>query len=389
MLRAIDKWLPGYLKHLVRRPRGVQGPCDLMFCVADHYEPFVGRVAAPEAMDRVRRWASEYPRQVDGHRDADGMSPRHTFFYPAEDYHAPCLDELVSLCRAGHGEVEVHLHHRNDTPDGLREKLRKFREALSSRHGCLGRDAAGNSRFAFIHGNWALCNSRPDGDWCGVNQELGILRDAGCFVDMTFPSAPSPTQTRHVNTIWRACDHKEHPRSFDRGVPVRAGSGCSPEHDRETLMLIGGPLALNWRRRKWGMLPRVETGDLTGANPPGRDRVDLWLAQHIHVPGRPEWVFIKVHTHGCDPRNIDALLGEAMQRMWQHLEHRCNDGHHWRLHYVSAREMFNIVRAAEDGRSGSPHQYRDYAILPPHARGRTYPSIESSEEYKIPRLRSG
>jgi hypothetical protein len=31
-----------------------------------------------------------------------------------------------------------------------------------------------------------------------------------------------------------------------------------------------------------------------------------------------------------------------------------------RLHYVTAREMVNIIHAAEDGRDGNPGAYRDY-----------------------------
>jgi len=42
----------------------------------------------------------------------------------------------------------------------------------------------------------------------------------------------------------------------------------SPE---DGLMLIQGPLALNWAWRKWGVLPRFEHADIRGSSPPGRD----------------------------------------------------------------------------------------------------------------------
>jgi hypothetical protein len=35
------------------------------------------------------------------------------------------------------------------------------------------------------------------------------------------------------------------------------------------------------------------------------------------------------------------------------------------LHYVTAREMFNVARAAMDGKSGDPSAYFDYVIKPP------------------------
>jgi hypothetical protein len=48
--------------------------------------------------------------------------------------------------------------------------------------------------------------------------------------------------------------------------------------------------------------------------------------------------------------------------MHKHLAEKYNDGTKWKLHYVTAREMYNIIRAAEDGNGGSPGQYRDYEI---------------------------
>ena len=39
-----------------------------------------------------------------------------------------------------------------------------------------------------------------------------------------------------------------------------------------------------------------------------------------------------------------------------------NDGTNFRLHYVTAREMYNIIKAAEAGKSGDPSAYRDFQI---------------------------
>ena len=44
-----------------------------------------------------------------------------------------------------------------------------------------------------------------------------------------------------------------------------------------------------------------------------------------------------------------------------------NDGRSWILHYVSAREMFNIAIAAMEGRAGNPIDYRDHVLRPPPA----------------------
>lgn len=66
------------------------------------------------------------------------------------------------------------------------------------------------------------------------------------------------------------------------------------------------------------------------------------------------------------PRSLDhqSVLGDATDRMHTYLERHYNDGVNYRLHYVTAREAYNIVKAAEDGKAGDPDEYRDYVL--PH-----------------------
>jgi hypothetical protein len=361
VIRALDKWLPGAVRAVWRRPKCHARPRHLCFCIADHYEPFGRGNDAAAARAQVSRWAERLPAVLNRVRDADGRPAAYTFFYPAETDDAQCLDGLAGLVARGHAEVEIHLHHRHDTRDGLRVTLEGFRDALRSRHGLLGSDADGTARYGFIHGNWALCNSRPDGDWCGVNAELGVLEETGCYADFTFPSAPSPTQPRTVNAIYYAQDRPDGlPRGHDHGIEAAAGRQPGPG-----LLLVQGPLALEWRRRKWGLLPRLENAELTAVNPPTPLRNDRWSAQCVHVRGRPEWVFVKVHTHGCVPANESMLLGGGLEAGLRDLAARYNDGHKWRLHFVTARELANLVRAAEDGHTGDPGAYRNHWIAPP------------------------
>ena len=87
------------------------------------------------------------------------------------------------------------------------------------------------------------------------------------------------------------------------------------------------------------------------------------------MAGRPEWIFVKLHTHGCVPANSDVLLGDPICQMHRALQTHYNDGHNWQLHYVTAREMTNIILAAESGLSGNPGEYRDYRIGRPPAVG--------------------
>ena len=352
-------WIAPYLQQEVSRKnkRRSGRPVHIIFCFVDHFEPAWKKPNLERERFRVEEWVRRYPQLVSHHRDSDGHFPQHTFFYPEEEYRAEHLEKLADLVEAGYGEVEVHLHHDNDTAEGLRRKLESFKEKLVS-HGLLRKNYEdGELRFGFIHGNWALDNSRKDGRMCGVNNELLVLKEAGCYADFTFPSAPHETQTRKINSIYYAKDDPEQPKSHDTGIDVEVGK--DPVGD---LMIIQGPLALNWRNRKWGILPHIENGDISAGNPPSRHRIDLWIKQGISVKGREDWVFVKIHTHGTQERNIPVVLGKPADQMFAYLENKYNDGENFVLHYVTAREMFNIVKAAEAGRQGNPTWYRDYVL---------------------------
>jgi hypothetical protein len=253
--KGVGRWLLHYMAtSLRRRPRRPGEETHVLLCLADHYEPKSNNAPPELARQRVCNWVEHYPRLFGRFRDSDGRPPRHTFFYPPEEYEPAYLDALTELCQAGFGEVEVHIHHRHDTAESLRDKLAAFRDLLAGRHHQLARDRhTGELAYGFVHGNWSLCNSRPDGDWCGVNDELTVLRQTGCYADFTLPSMPSPTQTAKINSLYYARSSPDRPRGHDRGVDV--GTGPAPEG---SLLLIQGPLLLDWGNRKWGILPRPE-----------------------------------------------------------------------------------------------------------------------------------
>ena len=98
---------------------------------------------------------------------------------------------------------------------------------------------------------------------------------------------------------------------------------------------------------------------LRRANPPTPARLRLWEKCHMHVQGRPEWIFIKLHTHGAIERNSAMLLGDPMRAFHRHLRDRATADPQFCYHYVSAREMANLVHAAEAGASGDPGSHRD------------------------------
>jgi hypothetical protein len=293
-------------------------------------------------------------------RDADGQHPRHSFFFPGEQYAPEYLEPLADLTRRGFGEVEVHLHHDGDTAEKLRADLLRFLGQLDS-HGHLPRSPDGRLRYAFIHGNWCLANARADGRWCGVTEEIPLLWDTGCYADFTFPSAPDECQPAIVNQIYWPDGDLARKRAYEQGVRAKVG-----ESKDDRLLMIEGPLAM--ARRPGKLAVRIDSAAVTAADPGTRARVKTWIAQDVHVQGRPEWLFVKVHTHGAPDAQASSLLGDVGRALHRALA-QYNDGAQWVLHYVTAREMYNIAMAAMAGEAGNPNDFRNYRLPPPPVAG--------------------
>ena len=360
------RWMPTFWwQRLARRPQSAS-PLRLILAVADHFEPsFIPDAPAgsyasrDEQGRRLDEWTRVYPEIAGPYRDTDGYPLRHTYFFPAEQYDQSLVERLAQHCKAGWGEIEIHLHHgvsSPDTPGNTRKALVEFRDSLAA-HGCLSTwEGEGQPRYAFVHGNWALANS-SGGRFCGVDGEMQILAETGCYADFTLPSAPDPAQTTKINSVY------ECGLPLDRRAPHRRGRDLRRGRSPKTYpLIVQGPLAMeaSARRGLWPV-PRIENGELTATCPPTMDRLRLWRRAAITVQGRPDWVFIKLHCHGMDPRDTHALLGTPMREFLRALcENAQRNGHS--IHFVTAREMINILLAACDGHEGSPGSFRDYRL---------------------------
>lgn len=358
-LRYSARCLPSYLwQRLIRR--NVRGHVHVIVAMADHFEPSSmpgpGAGYAPRGVqqERLDAWCSEYPGNFASFRDSDGRHFTHTYFYPAEQYDRGLVAQLADLCHSGWGEIEIHLHHEAATADGTRDQIVAFRDALALEHGCLAYEE-GDSRpkYAFVHGNFALANC-AGGFGCGVDNEMQILKETGCYVDLTFPtSAFHPAQIAKINSLYECA------LPLGERAPQRRGRKLQVGHAVTKLpFILQGPLMLEFdtSSRRWG---RIDNGSLTGLRPPSLRRWELWKKAAITVSGRPDWIFIKLHTHGMDPTQTDAVLRAPMQAFLKELIDGAQDRHET-LHFVSAREMANIIFAACDGREGNPADYRDY-----------------------------
>jgi hypothetical protein len=357
--KHLHRWIFGYGRHWLRTRalRKTDGVRHVLFAVCDHFEPLWGQADDSTGARRIARWERGYSELARSFRDADGNPPRHTFFFPGEQYRPEYLEALARLARSGFGEVELHLHHDADDASKLSSDIHMYTSAYAS-HGHLPRGERGQVRYGFIHGNWCLANSRNDGRYCGVDSELRVLFETGCYADFTFPSAPDETQPGIVNQIYWPTGDLSRARSHERGMRARVGVKLDGR-----ILMIQGPLALSWRAGRRRI--RIDSAALTANDPGTSDRVDTWVSQHIHVDGAPDWIFVKVHTHGAPEPQGAALLGESGRAMHRALAARYNDGKRFALHYVTAREMFNVALSAIDGCRGDPNQYRDYLLPPP------------------------
>jgi hypothetical protein len=297
------------------------------------------------------------------HSDSAGRPPCYTFFYPEDQYQPNALEELARLQLAGLASVEVHLHHDQESEQRFLDRLGTYVERLHDRHGLL-RTHEGHVRFGFIHGNWALDNSLPGGRHCGLNNEISLLRRLGCYADFTLPSAPSPAQTRIVNTIYWATDDPTAPKSHDSGTPVTAGGETAGD-----LMMIPGPLTINAREWRTPLVPRIEVGELGGHCVPTRHRARLWVRV---APRLGADVFIKLFSHGAPEKNAEPLLADdgGLDRTLRYLEEEsARQGA--QLFFVSAWQMWTVIDAIRQGANPvdalngrHSESRRDYAWAP-------------------------
>ncbi len=361
--KQLHRWGADYVRHMATRRRETRaygGTRHLLFSLCDHWEPLFDGVHDAQGDARVKTWTEGYPKLADRFRDADGVRPQHSFFFPGEHYRPRWLEALADLVRRGYGEVELHLHHDGDTSDSLASDVRRYIREIAS-HGHLSRDGD-KLRFAFIHGNWCLANARPDGRYCGVDDEVALLHELGCYADFTFPAPENDAQPRAVNQIWWPTGDLARRRAYEDGDRARVGE----RHD-DRLLFVSGPSALFLQRSRSPF--RIESSALTKIDPATPERVRLWGDLGITVAGRPDWVFVKMHTHGAPELQSESLLGDGGMRLHEELTRQYDDGTRWKLHYVTARETFNIALAAMDGKSGDPNAYRDYSLGRPPLRG--------------------
>jgi hypothetical protein len=369
LLTKIRTSLPWLARYPFVRARDLFGREPLahkhiIFTVANHFEPAWKESGLHDLKTQIRR-LQDYHKLAretgEALRDADGTKFRHGNFYPAEQYHPELLEIVAEMQSQGLGEVEIHLHHgveKPDTAEDLRRSLVDFRDCLAEEHKCLSRENDnGSPMYAFVHGNLALANSYG-GKYCGVDSEMQILQDTGCYADMTLPSAPVPTQVPMINQIYECGLPLTQKAPHSEGISV-AVNGKQPLLP----LIFTGPLVFNWQRRVRGLpIPRVDDGGLTFNQKLDQARFERWLSANIIVKGRPDWVFVKLYCHGFIDQDQSACIGEEAKRFFSEIIERGEKTSAYDVHFATPREAFNMVKAAIDGKVGSPGDFRDYHL---------------------------
>jgi len=338
--RHAEIWLLPYLRDRVRKSIRSGKPKRAWVALTDHYEPLGRGAPIATALSRVGQWRDKWPKIADSApRDASGQRPQYTFFYPQEDYRRDLLDGIAEMVRYGVGDVEVHLHHEGEKRESFIEKITEFCRRLRNDHGLL-HEENGQTVFAFIHGNWALDNSHPEGRCCGLNGEIALLRDLGCYADFTMPSVPSPTQGRVINEIyWCTSNADNSPKSYDRGINATVGGGR-----RGDLLMITGPVGVRFGGR---LMPRIESGELAGNDLATPERVKGWFD---FAPMVGEDLFLKLHTHGAVPRSQGPLLDGGLADLYRRAAEEA-DRRGIEIHWATAWQMYNAVKALTQGQS--------------------------------------
>ena len=218
-------------------------------------------------------------------------------------------------------------------------------------------------RYAFIHGNWCLANARRG------RQGLRRRRGAGAavrdrllrrlHVPVGARSRPSPnSSTRSTGPTG----------DLARKRALRAGRARAR---RRVMTIAAHDRPGRSRSLRRGEVPGCDrerrASRPTIRRPPARVAT-LGAAEH---PRRgPPRVGLREgpHPRRAGARRPGACSGEQAASCTSTLAREYNDGQRWELHYVTAREMFNIAIAAMDGQRGLP---RFLAELPSLRRPRS------------------
>ncbi len=177
----------------------------------------------------------------------------------------------------------------------------------------------------------------------------------GCYADFTFPAFGSLCQPKIVNRHYYPEKSHTISKSYDRGVFMKAGQ------PRVGLLMFSGPMSFDSKSL------RVDDGRVESNFPLTYRRFENWLNANVHVQEKEDWIFMKLYTHSARERTREELFSSKTENFYREITDRAKRGD-FNLYFVTAREIYNLAKAAEAGVTGSPQEYFDFEITPPRNR---------------------
>ena len=207
---------------------------------------------------------------------------------------------------AGFGEVEIHLHHDGDTAETLEAQLPETHRQVHAPWPPLARcdggvrgtrssTATGRSRTRALTAGGAAstrrsrCSSGPAATPTSRSPRRPTRRSRNIVNRIYWPTGRSAREA--LLRVGRARPRRQ---GHDRPPPADPGPARAVDATRaKTLRSVS-------RTRRSRPRPAA----------PGA-RAATWVSRNIHVEGRPEWVFVKLHTHGAPELEAASLLGDG------------------------------------------------------------------------------
>jgi hypothetical protein len=127
--------------------------------------------------------------------------------------------------------------------------------------------------------------------------------------------------------------------------------------------IFEGPIVISptWNLKR--LFLQVDDANVHASMPITPARVRHWVNARVNVPERPDWVFVKVFAHGVSTaEDQEEVLGPNFDGALTELEKHYNDGQRFVLHYVTAREAYNLAMSAAGGAKGDPDLYINRGI---------------------------
>jgi len=343
-------WLVPYLKWefstSVDREQ-VAYPQDIVLAVVCPVTAETDTIAMEQVLDSLSGVLSD-------HKDRDSSIVRITFVTYADSTR---LRLLTDFCKSGFGEVEYLLRSECDTVPDAGQMLDDDLDILKSFGWAMTDDS--EVRFAVLQRRAVSRHLNRE-----IDSSLNHLAARGCYLDLSESHRHNISRSTIVNSIYLVSTHAEEPGSFANQCELVAG-----KLGRGRLLVVDSPLLIDWSDWRDWYVPLVEDGKLTPGIPADSNRVNSWIRANVHVTGQPNWIFVKLVTDSLLHVESASLLIASIDRMLEYLERLPDDGQ-YRIHYVTAREMYNIARAAEAGESGDADDFRDYLIRPYRASSR-------------------